>query len=83
MWEQAAGFEVELAVGSAADTADIPASVPVHHVSALRPQVHPRDVTAVLQLRRLIRSGRYDVVHTHQSKAGILGRLAAVAVRRA
>ena len=35
------------------------------------------DWVAMLRLRRTIRAGRYDVVHTHSSKAGILGRIAA------
>lgn len=35
------------------------------------------DLLAVVRLRRLFRSARVDLVHTHSSKAGILGRLAA------
>ncbi|RUW14378.1 glycosyltransferase, partial [Mesorhizobium sp. M1A.F.Ca.IN.020.03.1.1] len=36
-----------------------------------------RDVSAFRQLTRLMRDWRPDIVHTHQSKAGIVGRLAA------
>ena len=41
-------------------------------------EVHPlKDPAALVALARLIRRGRYDIVHTHSSKAGILGRWAA------
>jgi glycosyltransferase involved in cell wall biosynthesis len=41
-------------------------------------QIHPlKDLAALAALARLISQGRYDIVHTHSSKAGILGRWAA------
>ncbi len=41
-------------------------------------EVNPlRDFAALAALTRLVRRGRYDIVHTHSSKAGILGRWAA------
>ncbi len=44
--------------------------------------VHPyKDVAAYRQCRELIRRFRPDVVHTHSSKAGIVGRYAASAER--
>ncbi len=40
--------------------------------------VDPRaDVVALWKLYSLIRRGRYHIVHTHSSKAGVLGRVAA------
>ena len=35
------------------------------------------DVAAFYKLYKLIKQGRYHIVHTHSSKAGVLGRLAA------
>ena len=35
------------------------------------------DFVAFVKLYRLIRRGRYDIIHTHSSKAGVLGRIAA------
>jgi glycosyltransferase involved in cell wall biosynthesis len=35
------------------------------------------DIRALWKLYRLIQRGRYHVVHTHSSKAGVLGRIAA------
>lgn len=47
-------------------------------VGPLQRAVRPvTDLRALLWLRRIIRAGRFDLVHTHSSKAGLLGRLAA------
>ncbi len=43
----------------------------------VRPIAPVSDLRAVHDLRRIMRSFRPDVVHTHSSKAGILGRFAA------
>jgi glycosyltransferase involved in cell wall biosynthesis len=43
----------------------------------VRPIAPATDTLALAKLTAYIRRGRYDVVHTHSSKAGILGRLAA------
>jgi glycosyltransferase involved in cell wall biosynthesis len=40
--------------------------------------IHPfKDISTLSQLYQYIKKGRYDIVHTHSSKAGLLGRLAA------
>ena len=47
-------------------------------VPTLRREVNPvLDAAALAALVGLFRRGRYDLVHTHSSKAGVLGRLAA------
>ena len=40
------------------------------------------DGNAFLELRRLLQRRNFDLIHTHSSKAGFLGRLAARSVRR-
>ena len=50
----------------------------LHEVVSMRRAVLPlHDVACYFALRRVIRRIRPEVVHTHSSKAGILGRLAA------
>ncbi len=48
------------------------------HVAAMREVVAPRDdLKALVALVRLIRRERFEVVHTHSTKAGFIGRVAA------
>jgi glycosyltransferase involved in cell wall biosynthesis len=54
------------------------AGIELHLVGSLVRRVHPAlDLLALGRLYRFMRRGRFDVVHTHSSKAGILGRAAA------
>lgn len=53
--------------------------VPLH---SLRRPVHPvHDLAGLLELVRLFRSERPDIVHANSSKAGVVGRIAAVLAR--
>ena len=49
------------------------AGIPVHEVGMR----HNRDLAALPRLVRLIRRGRYDIVHTHLYRACVYGRVAA------
>jgi glycosyltransferase involved in cell wall biosynthesis len=52
--------------------------VPVQVVEEMRREIHPgRDLASFFRLVSLMRRFRPDVVHTHSSKAGIIGRAAA------
>lgn len=52
--------------------------VSLHTLPSLRRPIHPlADSRAYRDLIGWLREGRWDVVHTHGSKAGVLGRLAA------
>lgn len=58
--------------------AALAATCEVLRCDSLVREVSPADdARALAQLVRLLRSRRFDAVHTHQSKAGLLGRVAA------
>lgn len=53
-------------------------SIATHTVPSLEREIRPRaDLRCYSELRRLIRGLRPDIVHTHSSKAGVIGRAAA------
>ncbi|MFD0692061.1 glycosyltransferase [Actinomadura fibrosa] len=54
------------------------AGMEIVQVGPLVPQISPRDDLAALRtLTRVLAEGRYDVVHTHSAKGGVIGRVAA------
>jgi glycosyltransferase involved in cell wall biosynthesis len=77
-WQVRQGHAVTLAVGRDSIVEDLPGGIDIEVVPSLVRSIDPiNDIRAVVALRRLVRRGRFDIVHTHQSKAGIVGRLAA------
>lgn len=86
-----AGMRVELACAPPQELADgkdrqasglidlaVQAHLAVRPLRQLRRAIQPwQDARAVLELWQLCRRQRYTIVHTHNSKAGVIGRLAA------
>ncbi|MDR7415104.1 MAG: glycosyltransferase family 4 protein [Armatimonadota bacterium] len=57
---------------------EVPEDVVFVRIPELTRSPHPlKDPVALGKLYRLMRQGRYHLVHTHTTKAGILGRIAA------
>lgn len=80
-------FEASLVVGpvpgNETDLTDLAydRGIPTTVIPSLVNRINPvQNLAAVRQLRSIIVRGKYDIVHTHSSVAGIVGRLAAVAV---
>lgn len=86
-WQVDAGHQVSLIHGDVCDPfwhRNLPAGVERIGVPEMVHPVRPlQDARAVARLRSVYRDLQPDVIHTHQSKAGILGRLAARAVPNA
>lgn len=78
--QTAAGAQVVLVHGQEFDPAVAERARGVCEVIRLDSLVHPispaADIRATRDLVGLLRARRADVVHTHQSKAGVLGRVA-------
>lgn len=75
-----ARFRTSLIVGHDSDPAMLARVAPHVEIVEIAEMLHPispvNDVRAFLNLRRHFRERRYDIVHTHMSKGGVLGRLA-------
>jgi glycosyltransferase involved in cell wall biosynthesis len=81
---QKLGHEVEIATGppivsegSMYETAES-LGIPVYTFKNLRRDINlVIDIIIIFQLAWFIRKNKYDIVHTHSSKAGVVGRIAA------
>jgi len=59
------------------------AGIAVEFVPLVR-RIHPfEDARSLWKMIRVVRRGRYDIIHAHSSKAGFIGRQAALLDRRA
>lgn len=79
---QAAAFEVTLIAGPHPDSAQLrnllPPEVAYVEIADLQREIRAaRDLRALLEIKAVLTRLRPDIVHTHTSKAGALGRLAA------
>jgi len=77
-------FDVSVACATRRDPAFLPdvekmraAGVDVTVIPMVRSINLVSDIVALARLVRLLKGGSFDIVHTHSSKAGFLGRLAA------
>lgn len=74
------GYETELICGPGGRLIDEARAggTQVRVIADLKRPVNPlKDTRVFVQLYRLFRSEKYEIVHTHSTKAGLLGRLAA------
>ncbi|MGH7930215.1 MAG: glycosyltransferase family 4 protein, partial [Candidatus Binatia bacterium] len=74
------GYEAELVCGPGGRLIEEARTngIPVYVVPDLIRQIHPvKDCRALFILSKLFRSRQYHIVHTHSTKGGVLGRLAA------
>jgi glycosyltransferase involved in cell wall biosynthesis len=76
---QAAGFEVSVLTTDPTFQAKLTeAGVPFEALDVIRRPIRPLwDLRGLIRLTRFLRSSRPDIVHTHTSKSGFIGRLAA------
>lgn len=73
-------YEVDILAGRGSELTGFPGEI--HRCTTILPELvrdpNPiQDIVALAKITRILRQGRYDLVHTHTAKAGFLGRIAA------
>jgi glycosyltransferase involved in cell wall biosynthesis len=74
------GYECHIACPGEADIVQpaLAAGVEVRPVPIVGPLRPLRDLEAVLVVMDIVRQGRYEIVHAHGAKAGLVGRIGAI-----
>jgi len=73
-------FNVEVACASGGPLVEKleKSGIKVHQINSLKRDFSPiQDLKCLFQIYSLIKKGKYQIVHCHSTKAGILGRIAA------
>ncbi|MCL4548438.1 MAG: glycosyltransferase family 4 protein [Bacteroidetes bacterium] len=78
------GYKVEIITGSSSSVEGSMheiterLKIPVHTFPNLRRKISPLwDLVITFQLFKFIKKNKFDIVHTHSAKAGVVGRIAA------
>lgn len=74
------GLEVDVACGGA--EMELPHARKLYPISLEKSMASPKNVTATLRLRRLIRENRYQLISCHTALASFFVRLAVMGMRR-
>lgn len=75
------GYDVHLITGNRVNVHEL-GDIPIHTVRHLVRELNPfSDIKAFFEIRKLLKMIRPDLIATHSSKAGIIGRLAATSLR--
>jgi glycosyltransferase involved in cell wall biosynthesis len=70
-------FNVEIIVGRDSDLSLMSKSIEALKINSLVRSANPiRNIQAFFDLYKIIRKGKYHIVHTHQANAGAVGRIA-------
>lgn len=77
------GYEIEVACPEDSSLArEIKAQgLVVHDINLVGPLSPVWDYRCIVQLHKILQRGRYDIIHFHGAKAGLVGRIAALAAR--
>lgn len=76
-------YDIDLMIGQENDPGmmndlNLREGIRIYKINSLVRDIFPLDeVKAVRQIYKIIKTNRYDIVHTHIAKAGVLGRIAA------